>query len=115
MNSVRRTLVSAVGLVALTTLALSQGVYGALDKTDLSKDLDGVYTLREIISPTGEISAFSYGNGGELIVQNLKTTFTTSSESVAGEINRENCEIKSWGFIETDLDTNKKFAWLRTE
>lgn len=92
-------------------IAISSFAIGATDSKNSVKVLDGVYTLNQIITQEGEIRSFTYG--GELTVNNLKATFNTSTQSCKLEIEKNSYEIIENRFIETSLDTNQKYIWMK--
>ncbi|MDU5111977.1 MAG: hypothetical protein E6248_16210 [Clostridium sp.] len=97
-------------IVLTICIAILAFTIGAPNIKDSAKDLDGVYTLNQIITQEGEIKNFT--DGGELTVNNLKTTFETSTQSFQWKIEKNNYEISKDGFIETDPETNQKYVWM---
>lgn len=91
-------------------IAILSFTMGASNIKDSSKDIDGVYTLNQIITQEGDIRNFT--SGGELTVNNLKATFNTPTQSSKWEIEKNSYDIITNGFIETDSKTNQKYIWM---
>lgn len=98
-------------LIPTICIAISSFTIGASNIKNSAKDLDGVYTLNQIITQEGDIRNFT--SGGELTVNNLKTTFNTPTQSSQWEIEKNSYKIIENGFIETDSKTNQKYIWLK--
>ena len=98
-------------IIPTICIAISSFAIGATDSKNSVKVLDGVYTLNQIINQDVEIRNFTYG--GELTVNDLKTVFNTPTQSCKWEIEKNSYEIIENGFIETSLDTNEKYVWMK--
>lgn len=97
-------------IIPIIYITISSFILGASNSKESAKVLDGVYTLNQIITQEGEVENFT--NGGELIVNDLKTTFNTSTQNCQWEIEKSSYELIKNGFIETSLDTNQKYVWV---
>lgn len=98
-------------IIPTICIAISSFAIGATDSKDSAKSLDGVYTLNQIITQEGEVRNFTYG--GELTVNDLKTTFNTPTQSCQWEIEKNSYEIIENGFVETSSNTNEKYVWMK--
>ena len=92
-------------------IAILSFVIGATDNKNSTKILDGVYTLSQIITQNGEVRSFTYG--GELTVNDLKTTFKTPTQNCQWELEKNSYEVIENGFIETSSNTNEKYVWMK--
>ena len=98
-------------IIPTICITISSFAIGATDSKNSVKVLDGVYTLNQIINQDGEIRNFTYG--GDLTVNDLKTVFNTPTQSCKWEIEKNSYEIIENGCIETSLDTNEKYVWMK--
>lgn len=106
-------IIPIIGVTIIAGITFTSFVNMTSNKNSPSNVLDGKYTLHLIVMPDGETNVFSHGGAGELTVKDLKTTFTTPTQAINGEIEKSTYEVKPWGFVETDSTTNQKYHWLK--
>ena len=105
MKNIKKIIIPTMVIVVTSCFLISTN-----DKSS-TKNLDGVYTLNQIITTDGEVRNFT--DGGELIVKGLETTFNTPTQTLQWEIEENNYEIIEDGFIETNLEINQKYIWKK--
>jgi hypothetical protein len=77
------------------------------------KNLDGIYTLKQIETPTGQIKTFDYG--GELTVKNNIATLKTNSQQATWNLKGLECEIIDNHFYQIDPKTNEKYIFEKVK
>jgi len=77
------------------------------------KNLDGIYTLKQIETHTGQIKTFDYG--GELIVKNNIATLKTNSQQATWNLKGLECGITDNYFYQIDPKTNEKYTFEKVK
>lgn len=73
------------------------------------ENLDGVYTIKQIITEDNKIKNFEYG--GDIIVDGLKITLKTPTIKEEWIIENSNLKIRKYGFEEVNPYTNERFIY----
>jgi hypothetical protein len=78
-----------------------------------SNNIDGVYTLKQIIDESGNISNFTYG--GEITIANSIATLKSPEQDVTWSISESDCELSNNILYETNTQTNSQYIYQKLE
>lgn len=77
------------------------------------ENLDGVYTIKQIITEDNEIKNFEYG--GDIIIDGLKITLKTPTIKEEWSIENSNLKITKDGFEEVNSYTNERIIYEKKQ
>lgn len=78
-----------------------------------SNNIDGVYTLKQIIDESGNISNFTYG--GEITIANSIATLKSPEQDITWSIIKSDCELSNNMLYETSTQTNCQYIYQKIE
>ncbi|MEG0308776.1 MAG: hypothetical protein RR636_12590 [Clostridium sp.] len=110
---IKKIIIPIMFVAIATVITLASFIHGASNREGSVEGLDGKYMLSKIVMPDGEVRNFSLDSEGELNIKDLKATFTTPTNTSEWDIEKNSYEVNNWGFIETNLDTNQKYTWMK--